>query len=287
MTTIHNSSSIETFTMVAVVRSMMMRKSMRRFKERFVGKKAVLLFILASVSLWQYMVLFQFSNHEDTVPEASLLFLESDGRGVSSTKSVTSRFRSSPYVIFYNVFIPEDDFGRENALRIVREQVEYIKGSYAARSQGQVILFYVTLGAEGVLPQEVMQQEYCGDHTKMSCHHLEHKPSGREVDTLVHMHQFCVEHEPATVVYLHNKGSFHFKEINENWRRMLTAAALSEMCLTMTSNCNLCGLIFYSQWTMVSQLMLHETRDLFFFVSYIVCKVYTRQHVRVEMLLCA
>jgi hypothetical protein len=51
---------------------------------------------------------------------------------------------------------------------------------------------------------------------------------------------------------MHSKGSFHHADgDNERWRRMMTLAVTSEMCLNPPDNsCNVCGLIFYNLWTL-------------------------------------
>lgn len=243
----------------------------------------------------------------------------------------------SPHItVFYNIFIPLEVNKQANALRIVQEQLQQIKNSYANKAMSSIIndhrhddtdaifapkrleVRYVTLGAANVLTTQLMQQnDYCGDD--LSCQHLEHVPQGREVHTLAYLHDFCVakmatteeadqvanrtkmmsNHQHASsffstssqsstiavaakeqhrVVYLHNKGSLHRTTTNDNWRFILTEAALSELCLrpnyyyyyltvsnssranttTHTNHsrstgpapdCNLCGLQFFTQWT--------------------------------------
>ena len=166
-------------------------------------------------------------------------------------KTAVTSHRPLSHAIFYNIFIPASSVGQANALRIVREQVDQIKNSYAARRKVNVAVFYVTLGADHVLTPSIMKR-YCG--LKLDCHHVQHFATGSEMVTLEHMHDFCSrpEHEDSHITYLHNKGSFHYNEVNENWRPILTDAALSEMCLKtgfQQNSCNLCGLQFYTTWT--------------------------------------
>lgn len=146
-------------------------------------------------------------------------------------------------------------------MRIVREQVDQIKQSFAATSavpKGErLTVYYVTIGAPNVLTVDLMRQ-YCGD--AISCQSIQHIASGREVVILGHLHEYCklaaqlssTSKTDARVVYLHNKGSFHFHERNENWRPILTDAALSELCLgpQAQASCNVCGLHFFTQWTL-------------------------------------
>lgn len=172
---------------------------------------------------------------------------------------------SPPYAIFYNIYIPNNEMGQENAMRIVREQMNQIKAVFAPRhahTNATLHLFYTTLGEPYVLTSmrmqgmcggltEKAQKETTGIH--LGCQLLEHVDQGTEVITLGHMHTFCREHPTSRVVYLHNKGSFHYHEWNENWRPLLTHAAISDqLCLrdgSDSTDCNVCGLNFYTEWT--------------------------------------
>jgi hypothetical protein len=77
-------------------------------------------------------------------------------------------------------------------------------------------------------------------------------PMGDEVQTLTHVHDYCLAHESELVTYFHNKGSFHPSLLNDNWRRSLTAALSSDHCLTKmieqdlgeSSSCDTCSLLF-------------------------------------------
>ena len=80
---------------------------------------------------------------------------------------------------------------------------------------------------------------------------------GDESKTLSSVHQYCQRHPDQSVIYLHNKGSYHSQDPGQtNGRRALTAAATSEMCLEHIINnedpayydssrqCNACSLLF-------------------------------------------
>jgi hypothetical protein len=151
------------------------------------------------------------------------------------------------HVVFYNVFIPEAPM-TENAVRIVREQLINIKESYAYRTSKDLKVYFVTLGKEGVITDDFLN-EVCG--ANLSCSLVQHLPQGMETGTLTQMHEFCVDNQDALVSYIHNKGSFHPKTENENWRPILTEAALSDMCISHLDDdqCNTCGLGFYASWT--------------------------------------
>ena len=189
---------------------------------------------------------------EDSVKE-SQYFRAENGIGQSSSLSSASKIRFTytekvKHAIFFNIYIPETREGEENALRIVKEQIGQIKDSYAYSgpiSNGTIVVYYVTLGQENVLTPELMGQ-FCGS---LRCVHVDHFKEGSEAVTLQHSYQFCSSpaQERARITYLHNKGSFHNNEVNENWRHILTEAALSEMCIK-ESECNLCGLQFFTQW---------------------------------------
>jgi hypothetical protein len=75
---------------------------------------------------------------------------------------------------------------------------------------------------------------------------------GDEVQTLTHVHDYCLAHESELVTYFHNKGLFHPSLLNDNWRRSMTAALSSDLCLTKmveedlgeSSTCDTCSLLF-------------------------------------------
>jgi len=176
-------------------------------------------------------------------------------RPSSGASSSSSKFRFNyteiiQHAIFFNIYIPEAPDGQENALRIVQEQIGQIKNSYAWRavtSKASMVVYYVTLGKDQVLTPELMSR-FCG--SQLRCIHVDHFTEATEVVTLQHTYQFCSSpgNLKSRITYLHNKGSFHYNEVNENWRPILTDAALSEMCIQEASDCNLCGLQFYTQW---------------------------------------
>jgi hypothetical protein len=85
--------------------------------------------------------------------------------------------KSPHHALFYNIFVPFTEEGQENALRIIREQIDQIKHSYAATAGDELVVFYVTLGMEGIVTQEVVS-EFCGE--TLSCRHVEHFIDGRE-----------------------------------------------------------------------------------------------------------
>eukprot|EP00563_Minutocellus_polymorphus_P002553 CAMPEP_0181043448 /NCGR_PEP_ID=MMETSP1070-20121207/12717_1 /TAXON_ID=265543 /ORGANISM="Minutocellus polymorphus, Strain NH13" /LENGTH=307 /DNA_ID=CAMNT_0023121785 /DNA_START=316 /DNA_END=1239 /DNA_ORIENTATION=+ len=88
----------------------------------------------------------------------------------------------------------------------------------------------------------------CVKMNTIQCHISGEMKQGGEIDTLAEMYQFCKESpDPINrrATYLHNKGSFHPSQSNDNWRRAMTDAALSQRCSQPpNSTCNVCGLQF-------------------------------------------
>ena len=77
--------------------------------------------------------------------------------------------------------------------------------------------------------------------------HVQHNDTGWEKETLRLLWDYCHAVNPNTnksddtVVYIHNKGSFHPNDKNDLMRRWLTQAALSEDCANMPPFCNVCS----------------------------------------------
>jgi type II secretory pathway pseudopilin PulG len=151
--------------------------------------------------------------------------------------------------ILYNVYIPDDPEGTENTLRIVKEQMVQVGLSYANKQpNATLVLYYNSIGQEGVITQEFMNTLCTDNH--FQCRHMQHYPTGFEELTLTRVHEYCVDHPHHKVIYMHSKGSFHSQAgTNEPWRYHLTEAALSDMCLRPPDrSCNVCGLQFFPMW---------------------------------------
>ena len=178
--------------------------------------------------------------------------------------------------IFYNVFIPypgstDTNVTEQQAMEIVREQIDYRESSITSN----IPLYYVTIGKN------------IGELECTNCHKIDHYNEGTEIDTLSHLYEYCTIHQNSKVVYMHNKGSFHYSERNNRFRRMLTKAIFSYDCLhlktpadppsSLRSNdsgceCNICsarfspipyhymsGNMWVAQCSYVSKL-LHPTK---------------------------
>ena len=73
---------------------------------------------------------------------------------------------------------------------------------------------------------------------------LAHYAAGWENFTLRDLWSFCRETETSpnqVVVYLHSKGSFHAHETNGMQRYCLTSGALSQECMHLPKQCNVCS----------------------------------------------
>ena len=156
---------------------------------------------------------------------------------------------SQDIALFYNVFVPLDEPGTVNALRVVREQVRQLNRAptFSSRYRGST-LYYNTIGNGTEATQHLMNR-LC---TNLRCEHMHHYDEGFEDVTLNKLHEYCESHESATVVYLHSKGSFHNKGDNRNemWRRHMTDAVAREECLSPPNeSCNLCGHQYLPLWT--------------------------------------
>jgi len=70
---------------------------------------------------------------------------------------------------------------------------------------------------------------------------LRHDSEGDEAGTLNLLWQHCRKHTTDTVVYIHNKGSFHKSRANNKLRKFMTRGALSQACMNMPLTCNVCS----------------------------------------------
>lgn len=124
--------------------------------------------------------------------------------------------------VFYNLFVrDEKDAPRVEA--IVAEQMQSLKPNL----HGPV---YVTsIGTQLDVPNTTL---------------LHHVSNGTELITLHSLWQYCQRHPQEKAVYLHSKGSFHPKEVNDHYRPFLTKAALSNECAHLPSECNVCSVRF-------------------------------------------
>eukprot|EP00928_Gymnodinium_smaydae_P016597 TRINITY_DN1624_c0_g2_i4.p1 TRINITY_DN1624_c0_g2~~TRINITY_DN1624_c0_g2_i4.p1 ORF type:complete len:362 (+),score=21.29 TRINITY_DN1624_c0_g2_i4:145-1086(+) len=120
--------------------------------------------------------------------------------------------------VFYNVYKdPSDTISLADD--IVKEQISYLRPEHSK-------VFVNSIGS----PVEVQNASL-----------IQHRKTGGEMDTLALLWQHCQEHVEDTVVYMHNKGSFHPSETQGRWRRFLSRGALSEECSNMPASCDVCS----------------------------------------------
>ena len=117
-------------------------------------------------------------------------------------------------VVFYNVYVNDPD----RVMKIVKEQLEHREKSIAQNAP----LYYVTIG------KDVGELKNC-----KSCKRIEHHDKGSEIVTLSHLYEYCTNHQDSKVVYMHNKGSFHFSKKNTMFRNMLNKGVLSSDCILL------------------------------------------------------
>ena len=157
----------------------------------------------------------------------------------------SSLVRTADHAIFYHIYVPLANNTKARALEIIQEQIEQVASSVATNSS--TILYYNTIGDNATdIPMFI--DEIC-EAKALTCRHKAHYDRGFEEITLQNLYDFCASDQSsnASVTYLHSKGTFHGSPANDRLRRHLTAAALSEHCLSPPKNyssCNACGLFF-------------------------------------------
>jgi len=147
--------------------------------------------------------------------------------------------------IFYHIYIPHTSEGKQNALRIIKEQLDNFSAKSKNNKASPLItstpatIFYQTIGEKiegNSYPQQMNNKngvkldsdvidQLCQERG-LFCHFLGHDDDGREELTLHHLHTFCGSDkaqggDKRRVVYLHNKGSHHYSTLNERWRRKM------------------------------------------------------------------
>lgn len=149
--------------------------------------------------------------------------------------------------VFYHVYFPPTPEGRDNSARIIQEQLQQLQQS----GEHTLTVYYNTIGDATAELNHTHVQELCRQHLQ-TCIHMQHYQSGMEDLTLQRLHDFCSIKQDATpIVYLHNKGSYSTKPLNEAWRYQMTQSVVSPQCQQSISSssdqCNLCGLWFSAE----------------------------------------
>lgn len=153
-----------------------------------------------------------------------------DNTGLLQT---SGKHNGTQAVVFYNLFIRNsEDIPRVAGM--VREQL-----SLVAKPQDMDVRINSIGALQDVAELKLMPS--LARRTKL----LAHYTAGFENLTLHALWSFCRESTTApeqTVVYLHSKGSFHSKHgRNSEMRQYLSEGALSEECLQMPKECNVCS----------------------------------------------
>ena len=187
--------------------------------------------------------------------------------GIASPRddgNMTSHQSGSSLVLFYHIFLADRD-DTNNSLSIVAEQLHQIGQSTALQksrdtNNAPIQVYYNTVGNRTLDP--VFMEHHCTTN-RLQCHHLHHFREGFEFLTLQDLRRHCRQqtnnihihnnnNQHATVMYMHNKGSFHAHKTGAAFlRRSMTLAISSHECHEALTNhndtCNVCGLAF-SPW---------------------------------------
>ena len=175
------------------------------------------------------------------------------GISVDSTNSV---------VVFYNLLIPDDPSRHENAMAVLKDQLNQVGRSLrsldesirfpGANGTHTVSLYYNIIG--GSLPEQTVAQMCSEIHPGLSCRLLDRYETASESVTLMDLHNFCADgvNDDRRVTYLNSRGSYRQTETNDNWRRSLTDSALHPDCLSPPDDqCDLCGGQFYTRFALM------------------------------------
>jgi hypothetical protein len=185
----------------------------------------ILLALTILAGTWHYITSFQriFASSDTTTTNTQGVSSYLSFREESIRLTNDKRRKQLLGPIFYNIFIPNESELQENAWRIVREQMQ--QRSWA---DPQSRLIYNLIGPKDATTTTSNLCENCEMHAQME--------TGNEVDTLQMLYDYCQQpnHENELVTYIHNKGSFHATEHNENTRRTATKSALD--CRVEMSN---------------------------------------------------
>jgi len=150
------------------------------------------------------------------------------------SQELTQTTHTSDTAIFFNVFLPGGD-QRARAMSITKSQMQQIQSSDFASTT-----IYCNVFGDINSTKAVCQNN-------PNCKIMSSKETGDERDTLTALYRFCVGRPDATVVYLHNKGSFHDTEENSALRTMhMRAQVETRSCIdsVRSGTCNVCSARF-------------------------------------------
>ena len=164
----------------------------------------------------------------------------------------------SELAVFYNLYVPWDEAGAANALRVVEDQMGQIARELRRAEEGgnerRGVVLYNHIGNEGPLPAARMGALCRELHPRLECRLLRRHDAAGEDVTLQNVHDYCRAPDRAArrVTYLHSKGSYHSQEENHVWRRQMTEAALHPACRRPPDDaCDVCGAQFYVRYAVM------------------------------------
>jgi hypothetical protein len=228
-------------------------KAHHRQRSRFYVWFLLLSLVLAVATIWQSSRLLP---PADDPPSLSLWVPSRRKVSKDLTTSISTTTilgDTTERAIFYNIFVPNDDKNKQNALSIVQQQLSK-KRSTPLIAQAPV---YYTLIGNPNATEDI--QRICAvkndnnhghnnNHNNGKCHQLRNVEQGDEGLTLQSLWEYCQtqNHTDHLVTYIHDKGSFHPSEPNDKLRIMLTKAVFSNECQTINNNnkCNICAARF-------------------------------------------
>ena len=198
--------------------------------------------------------------------------------------------------IFYNLFLNSSlQFSRVN--KLVVDQLSYLDPSVhnpvyinTMKTTWDLQQLQETVMQKIIFKKNKTTDGYPSQHEtlmpQLNLTLLQHFEKGDEGLTLHSLWSHCQHHPDDTVMYIHDKGSFHPRRTNDMLRHFLTVAATSEACYqsiatTSTNNgkhqsnatCNLCGYRFSplpnphfpgNMWTARCDYIQHLTDPLLF-----------------------
>lgn len=232
----------------------------RKNKFYMVKPKTLLVYLMCVALFWALF----FLRKSAVLFESELGQTNSNDGAPFSWKNLPSRHSNDngalqrknlpPWAIFYNIFLPGDTRGRENAISIIKEQLGQIGNSLKQQPRNNnVTLYYNMIDSNATMSENEMNL-LCLKHAPgLECQLLNRYSKGDEYLTLQNVLEYCRRDDTAPsqkVTYLHPKGSFHPTTSQDNWRRSLTEAAIHPDCLDPPKgDCNLCGLLFVPMFT--------------------------------------
>ena len=160
----------------------------------------------------------------------SSLLSEEDESSSSQQSSDSSILRyalakDASLIIFYNLYIPNDEEGIKNAINVVKDQIGQIasvltrieKENKSTKNQSRGVVLYNLIGNEHAYSTTDMKSLCHKLHPRLDCQLLEFHKEASEAVTLQDIHDYChsgisYNQNATRVTYLHSKGSYHSQD---------------------------------------------------------------------------